>query len=133
MCQMIVGIVIHILDHIWTMIPKHISFSLYKYFGSIKNLAQNGQIPSFFYFSSLKPDFQDKWLIQFYCFSARYGRRESQGKQKDVYIGRIALGMHWEIYLYFVWKLYFQEKMFSERSLQVCVWHLDRSFLCGTP
>ena len=36
------------------MIPKHISFSLYKYFESIKNLRQNGQILSFFHFSSLK-------------------------------------------------------------------------------
>ena len=36
------------------MIPKHIYFSLYKYFGSIKNLPQNGQILSFFHFSSLK-------------------------------------------------------------------------------
>ena len=54
MCQMIVGIVIHILDHIWTMIPKHISFSLYKYFESIKNVTQNGRILSFFHFSSLK-------------------------------------------------------------------------------
>ena len=54
MCQMIVGIVIHVLDHIWTMIPKHISFSLYKYFESIKKLRQNGQILSFFHFSSIK-------------------------------------------------------------------------------
>ena len=36
------------------MILKHISFSLYKYFESIKNLPQNGQILSFFHFSSLK-------------------------------------------------------------------------------
>ena len=36
------------------MIPKHISFSLYKYFESIKNRPQNGQILSFFHFSSLK-------------------------------------------------------------------------------
>ena len=53
MCQMIVGIVIHILDHIWTMIPKHIYSSLYKYFESIKTLRQNGQILSFFHLSSL--------------------------------------------------------------------------------
>ena len=36
------------------MIPKHISFSFYKYFESIKNLRQNGQILSFFHFSSLE-------------------------------------------------------------------------------
>ena len=36
------------------MIPKHVSFSLYKYVESIKNLPQNGQIISFFQFYSLK-------------------------------------------------------------------------------
>ena len=36
------------------MIPKPISFSLYKYFESIKNVRQNVQILSFFHFSSLK-------------------------------------------------------------------------------
>ena len=51
---MTVGIVILSLDHIWPMIPKHISFSLYKYFESINNLPQNGKNLSFFHLSSLK-------------------------------------------------------------------------------
>ena len=59
MCQMIVGIVIHILDDIWAMIPKHIFFSLYKYFESIKNLIQNGQILLFFIFLPLKTTAQE--------------------------------------------------------------------------
>ena len=54
MCHMIVGIVMLSLDHIWPMIPKHIHFSVYKYFESIKNVRQNVQILSFFQFSSLK-------------------------------------------------------------------------------
>ena len=49
-----VVIVIRIPEHSWPMIPKNISFSLYKYFESIKNLSQNGQILSVFHFSSLK-------------------------------------------------------------------------------
>ena len=59
MCQMIVGLVKLILDHIWPMIPKHIFFSLYNYFESIQNLIQNGQILLFFIFLPLKTTAQE--------------------------------------------------------------------------